>query len=621
MQDLTGKQIGRYKILKAIGEGGMASVYLAEDQILHRQVALKMIRTSEIPPSQLEKLLERFKREAEALARLSDDPGIVTVYDYGEYENTPFLVMAYMPGGTLKDLLGKPLDYRQAFKMLLPVAEALHLAHSHRIIHRDVKPSNLLVDRKGNLALADFGIAKALEVDGQTLTGTGMGVGTPEYMAPEQWKGEATPQTDVYSLGVVLYEMVTGRRPFSAGTPSEVFLKQMTEAPARPRALVPGLPGAVEEVLDRAMAREPGARYADMGAFQAALMVLAAGVPMHDETPLVAKRPKQTDLEATYDELTPAPFGEVMQPRAAEPVRPGEQKPKAGLPGQRRWWLAGAGAVLVLGLVWAIGGGMKGNGPLGGLATKTVTATSLPTETPAPEPTLGIGSTRISEVDGMQQVYVPVGSFSIGSNTGNSDEKPVHEVYLDGYWIDKYEVTNAQYAKCVAAGECAKPSNTRYYENSQYVNHPVVYVSWGKANDYCAWAGRRLPSEAEWEKASRGTDGRTYPWGENISCEYTQYSACNGQTVEVGSLPRGASPYGALDMAGNVWEWTSSLDKGYPLDVDDGPEDLKASGLRVLRGGSWLNDERIVRSAYRFRSNPDYTDFSYGFRCASSEAP
>ena len=275
MIDLTGKEIGRYKILKPIGEGGMASVYLAEDQILHRQVALKMIRTSEIPPSQLEKLLERFKREAEALARLSDDPGIVTVHDYGEYENTPFLVMAYMPGGTLKHLLGKPMDYRLAVKLLLPVAEALVLAHSHNIVHRDVKPSNLLINHKGNLALADFGISKVSELDGQTLTVTGMGLGTPGYMAPEQWKGNATPRSDIYSLGVVFYEMVTGQKPYSGRTPSDVFLKQMTQSPERPRQLNPDLPASVEVFLSKVLARDPQRRFASMLDMKDALEELA----------------------------------------------------------------------------------------------------------------------------------------------------------------------------------------------------------------------------------------------------------------------------------------------------------------------------------------------------------
>ena len=593
----------------------MAVVYLAEDMTLHRQVAIKMIRVGQIPPDQLPRMLERFKREAEALARLSDDPAIVTVHDYGEFEDTPYLVMAYMPGGTLKDMLGKAMGYRKAAEMLIPVARALGEAHEHGIIHRDVKPSNLLVDKRGQLALADFGIAKALEVDGQTLTGTGMGVGTPEYMAPEQWRGQATPQTDVYALGVVLYEMITGKKPFRAENPSDIYLKQMTEAPTPPRELVPGLPGAVEDVLEKAMAREADNRYTDMAGFGKALHGLLDDRPVHDETPIAVAPPKAPDPEATYDELaTPAPLGEVMRPRAAEPVQPGVEKSRAGTPGQRKWWLVGIGAVVVLGMVWGIAAGMKGNGPLGGLAIQITTAAV--TKTPSP-------ITKVSEKDGMEQVYVPAGAFTMGSNENYDEEQPVHEVYLDGYWMDKFEITNAQYAKCVSAGECTNPSNTRYYENSQYVNHPVVYVSWHNANDYCTWAGRRLPSEAEWEKAARGTDGRVYPWGnESPSASLLNYNSNKGGTTEVGSYPSGASPYGALDMAGNVWEWVTDWygEDYYSKSPAENPTGPSSGDRRVLRGGSWDVNDRSVRSASRSWGSPVNSIYNVGFRCASSEA-
>jgi formylglycine-generating enzyme required for sulfatase activity/serine/threonine protein kinase len=248
--------------------------------------------------------------------------------------------------------------------------------------------------------------------------------------------------------------------------------------------------------------------------------------------------------------------------------------------------------------------------------------TPTPIASPIPAPELTVGSTSISEFDGMEQVYVPAGEFTMGSNTGNSNERPVHKVYLDGYWIDKNEVTNAQYAKCVAAGKCPKPSDTQYYANSQYVNHPVVYVSWYNANDYCAWAGRRLPSEAEWEKAARGTDERTYPWGNgNPSAGLLNYLGNESGTTEVGSYPRGASRYGALDMAGNVWEWVADwYDEGYysksPGENPTGP----ANGdYRVLRGGSWNSSVRDVRSAYRSRVIPVSSHYG-GFRCVVSEA-
>lgn len=233
----------------------------------------------------------------------------------------------------------------------------------------------------------------------------------------------------------------------------------------------------------------------------------------------------------------------------------------------------------------------------------------------------------ISEKDGMAMVYVPAGEFTMGSENGN--ERPVHKVNLDSFWIDKTEITNAMYAKCTTDGDCEPPSSLRshirdsYYGNSNYDNYPVIYVDWNQAATYCKWAGRELPTEAEWEKAARGTDGRTYPWGESISCLVANYwswsGSCVGDTSEVGSYPDGASIYGTMDMAGNVWEWVSSLYQPYPYDENDGREDLSASGSRALRGGAWyFNFGYSVHSALRYSSVP-WRSLSYvGFRCALS---
>ncbi|MGC9025768.1 MAG: serine/threonine-protein kinase, partial [Chloroflexia bacterium] len=238
-----GQSVGRYHIVEQLGEGGMATVYKAYDTRLEREVALKVIRRGAFPPEQLERILRRFEREAKALARLTH-PNIVGLIDYGEYEGSPYLVMEYLPGGTLKKLLearaGRPLPWEEAVRLLLPIARALHFAHRQGFIHRDVKPSNILITESGEPMLSDFGIAKLLETEETTLTGTGVGVGTPEYMAPEQGLGrKVDARADVYALGVVLYELVTGRKPYTADTPMAVLLKQATEPLPRPRAYVP----------------------------------------------------------------------------------------------------------------------------------------------------------------------------------------------------------------------------------------------------------------------------------------------------------------------------------------------------------------------------------------------
>ena len=267
MPKLIGQNLGRYQILEMLGEGGMATVYKAHDTRLEREVAIKFIRNDAFPPNQLIMMLKRFEREAKALAGLSH-PNIVGVIDYGEHEGLPYLVMVYLSGGTLKDRLGRPMPWRNAVRLLVPVARALEYTHEHNIIHRDVKPSNILMTENGQPMLTDFGLVKIFEEKGVTnLTASGSGLGTPDYMAPEQWTGEATAQSDLYSLGVVLYEMITGHRPYTSDTPVGILLKQVNEPLPLPKQYVPDLPQNVESVLLKVLASKPGDRYPDMRSF------------------------------------------------------------------------------------------------------------------------------------------------------------------------------------------------------------------------------------------------------------------------------------------------------------------------------------------------------------------
>ncbi len=232
----------------------------------------------------------------------------------------------------------------------------------------------------------------------------------------------------------------------------------------------------------------------------------------------------------------------------------------------------------------------------------------------------------------MTLVCVPAGDFLMGSTDadGNAygDEMPQHTVYLDAYWIDQTEVTNAQYAQCVAAGVCRRPDSERswtrssYYGSSQYADFPVIEVSWDDAVDYCTWAGRQLPSEAQWEKAARGTDGRIYPWGNQApNTNLLNYFNNLGDTTAVGSYPDGASPYGALDMAGNVWEWTADwYDSDYYSSRTTwrNPAGPSSGDNRVLRGGSWNDSARAGRAALRGRVTPGSRASNLGFRCRLS---
>lgn len=243
---------------------------------------------------------------------------------------------------------------------------------------------------------------------------------------------------------------------------------------------------------------------------------------------------------------------------------------------------------------------------------------------------------------------VPAGKFMMGSASGSNDEKPVHQVYLDAFYMDVYEVTNAAYKACVEAGVCDLPQNTSsfthssYYGDPDFDDYPVVYVGWNQADAYCTWRDASLPTEAQWERAARGTDGRSYPWGnqfddsllnfcdKNCAVTYSGVADTNSDdgyadTAPVGSYESGKSPYGIYDLAGNVWEWVADwYDSNYYANSPSS-NPLAKPNLgqdRVLRGGSWSFNANTARSAYRFNlSNPSYVLSSVGIRCAKDANP
>ena len=236
-------------------------------------------------------------------------------------------------------------------------------------------------------------------------------------------------------------------------------------------------------------------------------------------------------------------------------------------------------------------------------------------------------------------VFVPVGEFIMGSTVGLADEQPVHTVFLDAFWIDQTEVTNAQYHQCVRAGACRQPYVTNNFDDPAYSTHPVISVSWEDAKAYCAWAGRRLPTEAEWEKAASwdpvDNAKRVYPWGNEFDFQKGNFegSSCDGYetTAPTGSFPSGASAYGALDMAGNVWEWVNDAfletdpfgerPNYYAVSPSSNPQgvDPSITVYRVMRGGAWRMNFGNGRAAYRLWFGfSDAYDF-VGFRCAWSE--
>jgi len=272
-------------------------------------------------------------------------------------------------------------------------------------------------------------------------------------------------------------------------------------------------------------------------------------------------------------------------------------------------------------------------------------------ENTAPEfadsPTSDVNSQTFDIIDdkSVKMMLVPEGEFTMGSDADDAltdclkendqfscihlegDEYPPHQVYLDAFYMDKYEVTNILYKSCVNTGICTEPGDSTFYDDASYENHPVSHVDWFQAMAYCEWRGATLPTEAQWEKAARGTEGRTYPWGEGISCDKANYGAfsgpCVGLTTKVGSYDNGASPYGIYDMAGNVQEWVADWysNRAYhnnnPILYNPvGPANPGSYSSRVVRGGDWGTRDIHLRSADRESVNQTRFQNNIGFRCA-----
>jgi beta-lactam-binding protein with PASTA domain/predicted Ser/Thr protein kinase len=256
---------GRYKVVRKIGSGGMADVWLADDTHLQRQVALKVLHSRF---AQDKEFVARFRREAESAARLSH-PNIVSVYDRGDVDGTYYIAMQYLQGRTLKELIDAPLTPEQSVYLVRQVLEGARFAHKNGVVHRDLKPQNVIVDDDGKAVVTDFGIARAGVSE---ITQTGSVMGTPHYLSPEQAQGEeVTPVSDLYSIGVMLYEALAGRVPFEGESAVAVAMKQVSQAPQRPSSIKATISPALDAVVMRALEKSPGDRFQSADAFIAAL--------------------------------------------------------------------------------------------------------------------------------------------------------------------------------------------------------------------------------------------------------------------------------------------------------------------------------------------------------------
>jgi eukaryotic-like serine/threonine-protein kinase len=668
----------RYRIIRKIGEGGMGSVYQAVDERLAREVAVKRLDILSTNPTMVDQIVARFEREAKAMAQFRH-PNIVNVFDYGQDEDGLYLVIEFMPGGTLRERMGKSMPVKEAAGLLLPIANALSYVHEHGMVHRDIKPANILFDVHNNPMLTDFGVVKLVEQSGATLTTAGTGVGTPAYMAPEQMSKDFDHRADQYALGIIFYELVTGKKPYEGNTPLQTLYMHATQALPDPRLYVPGLPQEACDLLKTALAKNRNDRFANMARFAQGLQrILTAEA--EDSTMLASDNATIMPPKATTPSRGGSPSGQTPAYTAAPVVQstpvvaplpttapPPERDKKKFNP---LFVVLGCGGLLfvvllIVGLIFVPRLLNRGGEPKETLSALAIRQTDMalqqtdtpepptstprpPTETPSAQGEEGgegaqptetraplatrtevailyqDGDVQVRQSDGMPMVYISEGTFVMGTNDSRVDMKPAHEVLLNAYWIDQYEVSNSQYARCVAAGACSEPldvdSNTRedYYTKPEFANFPVVHVSWHMADAYCRWAGGRLPTEAEWEKAARGTDQRLYPWGDNSPTRYLlNYADLIADTTEVGSYPDGRSPYGMFDMAGNVREWIADwYDKDYyqysPYENPTGPSD---GDTRGIRGGAFNSDVNSVRTSYRMLGYPQNSGGHIGFRC------
>jgi serine/threonine protein kinase len=629
----------RYTVTAQLGRGAMGTVYRAQDAQAGLEVALKVLAADlTFDPE----MIERFRREGQALKQLRH-PNIVSLVDTFQHEGRQVIVMEYVPGGSLFQLVRQgPLAVERARRMALELCDALTRAHHLNIIHRDLKPENILIAEDGTPKLTDFGVAR-LVGEGSRLTGTGTQVGTPFYMSPEAWQGQhLDAQADIWSLGIVLYEMLAGQVPFGGETMVAVMNRVLNAPLPDLKLLRPDVPPAMVKIIRKMLTRDKAKRYQTMRQVAVDLEQAAGSTSAAPSTLMATPAPT---------ELKPAPPTVKVASAGAAP--------RAG--GIPKWvWGVAVVGLLIIVSVAAIGlGGLSGvlraTHPQSTSAPPTDTA-SPPAQTPKPNthtqsasaPPAGTssgsrppaasapGEKWTSPGDGMLLLFVPAGEFVMGSTEADKmaggDEKPAHMVYLDAFWIDRTEVTNAMYAQCVQARKCSDPpdkrsaTRSRYYDNPQYANYPVIYVSWSDANTYCRWAGRRLPTEAEWEMAARGfstrpAEARIYPWGNQSPDRILLNFNRNVQdSTAVGSYAGDASPYGALDMAGNVAEWvadwySATYYAGSPARNPTGP----GSGqYRVLRGGTWDSTAGSVRVAYRSRLLPEDRYMQDGFRCAAS---
>jgi formylglycine-generating enzyme required for sulfatase activity len=617
----AGDRIGDWVVEEPLGEGGMGAVYRVHSALTDRlQAALKILKTTSEPDAR-----ERFVREAESLSALSH-PAIVRVMAFGEdpVRGLPYLAMELAEGETLKSRLQRgPLSPAEAVTAFAPLASALEHAHAAGIHHRDVKPANVVLCRDGSVKLVDFGIATS-QHDWDTMA-EGEHLGTLPYLPPEIFRGERTDPKgiDVYGVGLMLYEALTGTRPFQV--PSGLTPAAMAAAIGKRKleqqsfdlgeSFPPALRGAVLQATHPLPSHRPTMRVLReaIDSLRAAISDRRGRVPV----PLPPRPQPDPHLPRVEEHTMRVP--EPPGPAIDEGPRP--KRPRARARSRKLLVAAGVGALLAAGLLAALLG-RKRDEPAGGS-----------TPPPAVERGPRSGDTWTNPKDGLASVWVPAGTFAMGCTPGDDRcdpaQLPSRAITFDkGYWVARTEVTVGAYKAFARETATRLPVAPAFNEGWQKDDHPIVNITWDDARAYCAWAGGRLPSEAEWEYAARGGHADWFhPWGkESPACVP---GAPNGARFDDGAGCRkagtervavyGPNGFGLHDIAGNAWEWCADE---WNANYEDAPSDGSAfeegstASRRVLRGGSWINGADYLRVSIRSRWFQNRGRDFIGFRCA-----
>lgn len=648
---LVGQRIGQYEITREIGRGGMGVVYEALHGVIGQRVAVKTL--SKLLAGE-PRSLERFLREARVCS-LIEHEGLPRIFDYGQLAaGTPYILMEFLKGEMLRTrLLRSPqgrLSMQEAVRIARQVAAAMCAAHTAGVVHRDLKPDNviLILDSEAlggeRAKVLDFGIAHLMAAAPEKAASHSVPLGTPGYMSPEQCLGQEVPGpgTDVYSLGVMLYEMIWGAPPFT-GSREELRRRQIFEQAVPLRNRLPELPSALASLIERMLVKPSGLR-PTMAQVHAGLSELTpdalTAAPPHAPPPAPPQGGQRTE---TTDGGSAAPKPMVT------PTAAGTQLQELAPARRVRRWLRSAAVAAVV------------SAGLAAAYYKLSPTRSQMVRLPAGQFTMGSTTEEIETAFGWAR--------RVGCTSCTRElflrESPARSVQLSAFDIDRTEVTNQEFAAWlnrqpglrIEVGRRVHQGSTLLldlwagygysgiiYHDSRFAarpgmdRQPVSLLTWDAADGYCRAQGKRLPTEAEWEYAARGTAGLRFPWGDNEpGCAGVVYGrgeggVCAGRssgTQEVGSAVQDRSLLGVRDLGGNVAEWVMDrFTSRYPTcpapcrdplvldnsEADGGPR------TRVVRGGAWFRKADSCRGAGRSRRKQEDLAGDIGFRCVRSAA-